>query len=77
MMEIVRQPKPPLRYVCPVCGANLGGNGGGQAVPAEVVCAQCGTRCACHGGDTAGANAEARPAVKVVPTGMAATIQLD
>ena len=77
MMEIVRQPKPPLRYACPVCGAALDGRANNGAVPAETVCPQCGTRCALCGGDARRANAGARPAVKVVPTGMSATIRLE
>lgn len=76
MMEIVRKPKPPLRYACPVCGARLDARGDDSAAAAETVCPQCGTRCALRAGDAVGANAAVRPAVKIVPTGMGATIRL-
>ncbi len=77
MMEIVRKPKPPLRYACPSCGAALDARDANAAPhQQETVCPACGTRCALCGGDAVRSDARARPAVKVVPTGMGATIRL-
>lgn len=65
----------PLRYLCPSCGHEIARSELGNAPAPVVDCGACGTLCAITRPGNGSRIHEARTAVKVVPTGMAAIMR--
>jgi len=65
----------PLRFLCADCGGALGVPGGYGPPPPVVDCASCGSLCALGQSGRVRQGLDAKPAIKVVPTGLAAVMR--
>lgn len=75
MAKIPSNVRQPLRYLCPDCGEEVACSEVKQEPAPVVDCRACGTLCALSRPGHGSRIGEARAAIKVVPTGMAAIMR--
>jgi predicted RNA-binding Zn-ribbon protein involved in translation (DUF1610 family) len=72
MTSLAPNARQPLRFLCPTCGEEVARSPIKQDPAPVVDCVHCGTLCALTRPGQGSRVADARTAIKVVPTGMAA-----